>query len=486
VDDRLTEGQRQVLALMLQNRKALIPGCTGSGKTLLAVTFAQQLERAGQKVLILCYNPFLAENLRARLPGGDIFISDFNAFVQTLLRTPETSEMAAISTIGQTRGVKPKYERRWTPFDEPTPYEIGLALSRLISSSWGFDAVIVDEGHEFKPEWWELVDSCLLDWENGRLAIFYDDNLSLYLFSEQLQAHPGAPRLTSFAVAPAVLTTDYRNGQAIYDLVQQLHPASPMSWDSAAGQGSVKEWIFHSEAELLPQVHAALCAAEQVSPRLNNFIVLSAENIPIQQSKLRGALFDAPILSASNLPGRIEWQKGLRQYLHRFGFVVEQLSQQPFPAGEDIRQVNQFCKNYFNQHRVELEQRPGLFGKDELVWSMDSYGALNLHWKQAERLAIAERELILFFSSPFWQQTLPKPHRRYRLSPGEDFATHPDDENLLLVDAPSFNGQEAEGVIFVFYNYFAEEQTKLLVTLYTGLSRARRWLYIVSPYSLLD
>jgi len=116
---------------------------------------------------------------------------------------------------------------------------------------------------------------------------------------------------------------------------------------------------------------------------------------------------------------------------------------------------------------------------------MDYYGALHLHWKQDPNLEIPERDLLLFFSSPTWRQTLPPAHRRFRLTPLEEFPAFPDYENLWLVDIPSFKGLEAEGVIFVFYNYFAEDKLKLLASLYSGLSRARQWLYIVTPYSLV-
>jgi len=68
----------------------------------------------------------------------------------------------------------------------------------------------------------------------------------------------------------------------------------------------------------------------------------------------------------------------------------------------------------------------------------------------------------------------------------EDFPTYPEYENIRLVDIPSFNGLEANGVIFVFYNYFAEDKFKLLASLYSGMSRARQWLYIVAPYSLVE
>jgi superfamily II DNA or RNA helicase len=149
---RFTKEQLTILAHIQNNRWALIPGCTGSGKTLLAMETARRLQGAGQKVLVLCYSPFLAKDMRHQLHGSDIRISDFNTFVHTILQNPDQPEMAAIPTLGRTQGLRPKYDRPWTQFDVPSDYELNVALSRMLHSPQRFDAVIVDEGHEFKPE----------------------------------------------------------------------------------------------------------------------------------------------------------------------------------------------------------------------------------------------------------------------------------------------------------------------------------------------
>jgi superfamily I DNA and RNA helicase len=158
--ERFTKEQLEILAHIHRNRWSLIAGCTGCGKTVLALETAQRLERDGQKVLILCYSPFLAKSLRARLPGSDIRVSDFNTFVHTILKNPEQPEMAAIPTLGRTQGLRPKYDRPWNQFDEPTEYELNIALSRMLNSATRFDAVIVDEGQDFKQAWWDLVEGC--------------------------------------------------------------------------------------------------------------------------------------------------------------------------------------------------------------------------------------------------------------------------------------------------------------------------------------
>jgi hypothetical protein len=483
VVERFTGEQLQVLAHLEYNRRALVAGCTGSGKTFLALETALRLDREGQRVLILCHNPHLAENLQARAQGSAILIADFNTFVHNLLKEPALPELSSIPSLGRARGVRPKYERGWSQYDEPVDYELNLALSRMAVSKKCFDAVFVDESQDFKLAWWELIEACLEDHQIGRLVIFYDDNQAIYPFSMNPEAHLGAQLYAS--LAPIVLSQNCRNGGEIFTLVQQLHPETSMEQAKDGVEGVVKEWIYSNESELVAQVRAAIAAAETVSNGLKDFIILSAENVPVQQSKLNGMICDAPGSTAKASSGRVDWQSALRHYLHRFGFVDELLSKQILPTKDDVRIVNQFCDGYLIQHHLELSRQNSYLPKHELGWSMDYYGALHLHWKHDANLEVPGKDLLYFFRSPGWTRTLPPASKRYRISPLEDYAANPDYENIRLVDIPAFKGLESEGVIFIFYNYFAEDQLKLLASLYMGFSRASKWLYIVTPYSLV-
>ncbi len=353
--ERFTGEQLQVLAHLEHNRRALVAGCTGSGKTILALETALRLDREGKRVLILCHNPHLAESLQARVQGSAIQVADFNTFVHNLLKQPAQPELSSIPSLGRVRGVRPRYERGWSQYDEPVDYELNLALSRLAGSKERFDAVLVDESQDFKAAWWELVEACLEDRQSGQLVIFYDDNQAIYPFSMNPEAHLGAQLYAS--LAPVGLTQNYRNRGEIFALVQQLHPETAMEQAEGSVEGVVKEWIYNNESELVAQVRAAIAAAEAISDGLKDFIVLSAENVPIQQSKLNGMICEAPGLTAKASSGRVDWQSAVRHYLHRFGFVDELLSKQILPSKDDVRIVNQFCDGYLIQHHQELNRQ---------------------------------------------------------------------------------------------------------------------------------
>jgi len=66
---KLTEEQFALLDCLRAERRVLIKGCAGSGKTMLVLEQARRLGQEGLRVLLTCYNRALADRLReAALP----------------------------------------------------------------------------------------------------------------------------------------------------------------------------------------------------------------------------------------------------------------------------------------------------------------------------------------------------------------------------------------------------------------------------------
>jgi superfamily I DNA and RNA helicase len=59
----LTENQCRMLDFIQNRKQALIQGCAGSGKTIMAVKKAKELAAVGHSVLLLAYNTLLGERL---------------------------------------------------------------------------------------------------------------------------------------------------------------------------------------------------------------------------------------------------------------------------------------------------------------------------------------------------------------------------------------------------------------------------------------
>ncbi|RMD77768.1 MAG: DUF2075 domain-containing protein, partial [Lentisphaerae bacterium] len=136
---RLTEAQWHVLQACAHNRRLLIKGNSGSGKTLLAVKKARELAEQGQNVLYLCYNAPLASMVRERLLPNHTAI-DIYTFHQ-LCRKIVCDAQFAFDPPPPAAG-----EAALREFYDVTCAE--LLLNALEKSRQRYDAVIVDEGQD--------------------------------------------------------------------------------------------------------------------------------------------------------------------------------------------------------------------------------------------------------------------------------------------------------------------------------------------------
>jgi len=166
---QLTNGQFKLLRQMESNSRILISGCAGSGKTMLAVEKATRLVSGGAKVLLTCYNVNLAQDLRRRVPEqANLTIESFHHFAEIY------AEAAGV-----------KIAREFEPDQTPPPafFQTILPEALLEATNKGaekFDAIIVDEGQDFKSGYWTPLQLLLKDPDGGIFYIFCDDNQRIY------------------------------------------------------------------------------------------------------------------------------------------------------------------------------------------------------------------------------------------------------------------------------------------------------------------
>jgi superfamily I DNA/RNA helicase len=196
---RLTERQFRYLRFLGGHRRAAIAGCAGSGKTFLAVEKARSLaEDEGLTVLLTCYNRALADHLGNTLGYRDVF--DVFNFHQLCFHWAREAGQPMI------------YQDN--PSDE---YFINVLPNALLEAvdelGSPYDAIIVDEGQDFRAEWWEALPWLLRDPAGGILYVFYDDNQRVYRDRSPI------PVKTS----PYVLKENCRNTERIFDVVNHFY-----------------------------------------------------------------------------------------------------------------------------------------------------------------------------------------------------------------------------------------------------------------------
>lgn len=211
---RLSQDQALLVEGWLSNRTLLVNGAAGTGKTVLALEAARQLSALGESVLLLCYTRFLGESFGAEVerwergPGdAPVRACHFHALCH-----------AAYAALGY-RLKKPEDKAEATRFwDEEAPL---VLLEALESGALPrYDALVVDEGQDFLPDWWSVLDDALSDRATARRFVFFDPSQDIYRHRVDSELTQATGRWKSAAAFG--LHHNFRNTRRIAEVVQAL------------------------------------------------------------------------------------------------------------------------------------------------------------------------------------------------------------------------------------------------------------------------
>ena len=167
---RVLDLQQEQLARSLGEGHRVIHGVAGSGKTLILGYRAEHLARLCAKpILVLCYNKALARRLehwmQVKGVSDKVHIASFHAWCHRQLMTYHV-------------GLPPGDANDHGYWDALVQRVIE-GVDRHLIPAGQYDAVLVDEGHDFKPEWLKLVVR-MVDPLTDSLLVLYDDAQSIY------------------------------------------------------------------------------------------------------------------------------------------------------------------------------------------------------------------------------------------------------------------------------------------------------------------
>jgi hypothetical protein len=213
---RVMDLQQEQLARSLGEGHRVIHGVAGSGKTLILGYRAEHLARIVTKpILVLCYNESLARKLaaqmRARGISDKVHTHHFHQWCRAQLKAFHVSPPPSMPDTAA--------------FFAALVERVIHAVEQGQIPAGQYDAILIDEAHDFRPEWLKLVVQ-MVDPRTRSLLVLYDDAQSIYgddIDDNRDKGGKGSPRrkfsFRSVGIQAAgrttILKVNYRNTDAI-------------------------------------------------------------------------------------------------------------------------------------------------------------------------------------------------------------------------------------------------------------------------------
>ena len=164
--------QQELLARSMGAGHRIVRGVAGSGKTLVLAFRAEHIARAATRpVLILCYGNGIAGRLENAMQDRGIEdrvkVSTFHAWCRHLLKTYDivAPDRRAFGDTGI-----------WLAANVDA---VLSAAQKGFIPSGQYDAVLIDEAHDFEPQWLALA-ATMVNPDTRAMMICYDDMQAIY------------------------------------------------------------------------------------------------------------------------------------------------------------------------------------------------------------------------------------------------------------------------------------------------------------------
>ncbi|EOM1927045.1 3'-5' exonuclease [Escherichia coli] len=196
---KIMDIQQEILARNIGDGH--IHGVAGSGKTMILLFRCLYLaETTPGKILVLCYNITLASYLRECIESrglkSRVTVFHFHSWCASMIKR---------HGIQVTAGGKDYPEKCFSALED--------AVNSGTITDTGYDAVLVDEGHDFESRWLALI-ARLFDNASRSLLLMYDDAQSIYRRERALNFSLASVGIQAQG-RTSVLPVNYRNTKRI-------------------------------------------------------------------------------------------------------------------------------------------------------------------------------------------------------------------------------------------------------------------------------
>ncbi|MFW5890809.1 MAG: NERD domain-containing protein [bacterium] len=164
--ENINRVQDYIIDFLKYYKKAKFKGSAGTGKTWIAMKKANKCVDEGLKTLIVCFNRnlaiFIKKQLDSSIPNKKqqrLSVYNFHNLAKDILGIENYKELI-------------KEDKELTHI-----CDVGL---NYIVDDKKYEAIIIDEGQDFKEEWQIFLQALLKSEEKGIMYVFYDPNQNMF------------------------------------------------------------------------------------------------------------------------------------------------------------------------------------------------------------------------------------------------------------------------------------------------------------------
>ncbi len=239
----LTDEQYKCIDGLSANKRCLISGAAGTGKTVLAIKNAKESIANGKELGFFCYNSLLSRELQTHFENSDVkpkFVGSLPSYLNQIVQKHNLVDFSKIEDYG-------KYYKEDLPL---------LAIDAIQLEGIKFDKIIIDEAQDLMTEEYLLVLDAMLKngLKNGEWFFFGDFDYQT-INNRGIDTDKAVDLLDSYAhFALFNLTINCRNTPNIQKEMNKMFHTNTDTLAKDKNMPEVEHIVFNSpeeEAQLL-------------------------------------------------------------------------------------------------------------------------------------------------------------------------------------------------------------------------------------------
>ena len=281
----LTDDQSYVLSYVTKRHRAAVVGPAGSGKTTLALQVAKRLAAGGNRTLLTCFNWRLGRYLREQAMGtAGLEVFHFHGLCRNV------AEEAGLAIPAEPKPKDEDEDEAKRYYEQVLPRLLDEGATRLGPR---YDAMVVDEAQDFRPDWWPKLMALHTHSQDGYLFLFADSNQNIYGALPEAMVDLTLP-----------LPANLRNTKPIHEFVSVFYKGDEPSHGRGPTGRPVEILGYRDAEDLAHLLGLVLKNLELEGVSLDDIVVLTPARTAASALRQRGRA-DGYELTDEPAPGKV-------------------------------------------------------------------------------------------------------------------------------------------------------------------------------------